>query len=522
MKNIIWLFALLFACFACYDDKGNYDYSETNEITIDLRNTQYSAVAGQTINIEPVLTFARDSNETGLEFEWKLGNKLLSNERNLSYYVDTILKENCYFRVLDTKSGITYMAYTNFELTEKFNNQGWLILAEKDGESCLTYMKEVYDATVPGNYTYEEYPDVYQSENNAKLGGKPVGLLEHFYYGSNASNIWVLVDGAESVDLGATSFKRDITLKESFLDEHLPANFAPLAMAEMRWVSAVVNKSDHKVYTRIKLSDKSFFTGSFLDSPLQYEGEDLYVTDFVIAPFMGPGYTLMVEGEKGHQRYLALVDKDKSNAGKVLPLTVSGTYPAGFSSLDDLGDMEVVYTGYSRVSSNSSGTNRYHSVLRNPAGEYYYHEFTIAKMTGTSTVIATPEKQVKFDIGNILDENTLFYVAPYKENSYMLIAHGADLYMIDRANIGNANMSSFVTLYKHFDANITALDAETYTSSRLGVGLENGKFYVLNIPTENNSNMPAEDERVMYESEVNVGKVVDVRFRIKSGNAWPR
>ena len=72
MKNIIWLFALLFVCFACYDDKGNYDYSETNGITIDLGGDQYTAVSGETINIEPVFTFALDSNETGLEFEWKL------------------------------------------------------------------------------------------------------------------------------------------------------------------------------------------------------------------------------------------------------------------------------------------------------------------------------------------------------------------------------------------------------------------------------------------------------------------
>lgn len=520
MKNIIWLFALLFVCFACYDDKGNYDYSETNGITIDLGGDQYTAVSGETINIEPVFTFALDSNETGLEFEWKLGNRLLSNERNLSYYVDTILKEDCYLRVLDTKNGITYIANTNFVLTEKYNNTGWMILAEKDGEAYLTYMKEVVDASFPGGYTYVEYPDVYQLENNTKLGGKPIGLLEHFYYNSSASNTWVLVDGAESVDLSGISFKRDITLKESFLDEQLPANFTPFKMTEMRWVSAVINKNDHKVYTRIKLSDKSFFTGSFLDTPLQYEDKDLYVTDFVIAPFMGPGYTLMVEGEKGKQRYLALIDKDKNNAGRVLPLTVSGAYPAGFSPLDDLGDMEVIYTGHSREGSNTSGKNKYHSILKNPQGEYYYQEFTIEKMSSTNAVIATPVKQVKFDVGDILDENTLFYVAPYVGSSYMLIAHGADLYFIDRANIGVANMQSFVTLYKRFDANIVALDAESYQSYRLGVGLENGKFYVLNMKME--TGMPEENNRVIYESEANVGKAVDIRFRIKTGNAWPR
>ena len=286
----------------------------------------------------------------------------------------------------------------------------------------------------------------------------------------------MLVDGAESVDLSGVSFKRDITLKESFLDEQLPANFTPFKMTEMRWVSAVINKNDHKVYTRIKLSDKSFFTGSFLDTPLQYEDKDLYVTDFVIAPFMGPGYTLMVEGEKGKQRYLALIDKDKNNAGRVLPLTVSGAYPAGFSPLDDLGDMEVIYTGYSREGSNTSGKNKYHSILKNPQGEYYYQEFTIEKMSSTNAVIATPVKQVKFDVGDILDENTLFYVAPYVGSSYMLIAHGADLYFIDRANIGVANMQSFVTLYKRFDANIVALDAESYQSYRLGVGTRERKI----------------------------------------------
>ena len=322
------------------------------------------------------------------------------------------------------------------------------------------------------------------------------------------------------MDLSGISFKRDITLKESFLDEQLPVNFTPLEMAEMRWVSAVINKNDHKVYTRIKISDKSFFTGSFLDSPLQYEDKDLYVTDFVIAPFMGPGYTLMVEGEKGQQRYLALIDKDKNNAGKVLPLTINGTYPADFSPLDNLGDMEVIYTGYSREGSNSSGKIKYHSILKSPQGEYYYHEFTIEKMSSTNTVIATPVKQVKFDVGDILDENSLFYVSPYTGSSYMLITHGTDLYVIDRANIGVTNMQSFVTLYKRFDANIVALDAETYQSYRLGVGLENGKFYVLNMKME--TGMPEESSRVIYESETNVGKAVDIRFRIKTGNNWQR
>ncbi len=516
MKNVIWLFALLLTLLGCHEDKGNYDYSESNSISIDMGNTMYSATMDETINIEPVFTFSLDSNETGLTYEWRLENQFISDKRNLSFYVDTIMKGNCYLRVLDTKTGITYLAYTIFDLTEKFNNQGWMILSEKDGESYLTYISEVSNASAPDGFVYKENFSVYQRENHVKLGGKPIGLLEHFYFGTLSSNIWVLLDGAETVDLSGLSFKKEITLKESFIDEQLPVDFTPLKMAEMRWISAVINKKDHKVYTRKKISDRSYFTGSFLDNPLQYNGEDLYVTDFIIAPSNGPGYTLMVEGKKGHQRYLVLIDKDKSNAGKVLPLTVNAKYPDGFSRLDNLGDMEVIYTGYNRDGSNGSGKNRYHSILRDTDGVYYYQDFVIAKMSGTSSVIATPGKQVKFDVGDILDETTLFNIAAYPTSTYMMIAHGSDLYIIERANIGKDNMQTFVKLYKHFDADITALDSESFQSYRLGVGLNNGKFYVLNMKDGIND----ESKRVIYEAEANMGKVVDIRYKIQKGNNW--
>ena len=118
MKNIIWLFALLLAFSGCYEDKGNYDYSESNSISIDMGNSMYSATFDETINIEPVFTFALDSNETGLTYEWRLENKFLSDKRNLSFHVDTIMKGNCYLRVLDTKTGITYSAYTIFDFSK--------------------------------------------------------------------------------------------------------------------------------------------------------------------------------------------------------------------------------------------------------------------------------------------------------------------------------------------------------------------------------------------------------------------
>lgn len=517
----IWLIALLLAFVGCYEDKGNYDYSENNSITIDLRNTKYLAVAGETITIEPIFTFALDSNETGLTYEWTLGGKFLTDKRNLSYYVDTILREQCILRVLDTKSNITYMATVAFELTEKHNVSGWMILSENEGNSWFSFIRE---SVAGSSYNYVEYPNAYEQENHVALGGRPVKLLEHFYYSCASSSTWVLLDGAESVDLSGLSLKKEMTLSESFLDKQLPANFSPKEMVEMRWVSAVINKNDGKVYTRKKISDKSFYTGFYLNTPLTYEDQVLHVTDFVIAPFMGPGYTLMVEGQRGHQRYLALVDKDKNNAGKVLPLTVNVNYPDGFSKLDNLGEMEVVYTGYYRGADyNRSNVNVYCSILKSVAGEYFFQEFSIAKMSSTNSVIATPLRQVKFDIAHLVDENTIFNISPYLGSTYVMIAHGRDLYYVNRVTIGSAGMLLTPYLPKPntpFAANITAMDSENYESARLGVGLENGQFYVLNMKT--NEGLNDVTKRLVYEIQTPVGKIKDVRFKIKSGNNWPR
>lgn len=517
MKKIALFLGIALTLAACYEDKGNYDYSELNDITIDLGNTQFTAAEGETISITPVLTFALDSTEANLSYEWNLDGRVISTDRNLSWVVDTTSSQSrCYYRVLDGSTGVTYLAYTSFQLTDKYDNQGWMILSEKDGSSSFSYIRE--DAS---GASYVENPDVFAEMNGEPLGGKPVGLLEHFYYNSTSSNIWVLLDGAETVDLSGRSFKTDVTLSESFLDGAVPANFTPLAMAEMRYFSAVINAADHKVYTRKKVSDRSYFTGAFLDEPLQYEGKDIYANDFIIAPFMGPGYTLMLEGEKGHQRYLALTSygSDKANAGKILPLTPDGgSWPAGYKDLNNLGDMEVVYTGYNRYQSNSMGNNQYFSIMKDPSGNYWWQDFVIEKMGSLNTLTVYPGKSLQLDLGLPIDDNTIFYATPYSGSTWFLIAIGNDLYIIDRENI-NAQAASYVIKYMTFDSPITALDAECYNSLRLGVGLENGQFFVLNL----GSTLPTtEAEKVRYKSTNTFGKIVDIRYKIRTGNQWQR
>ncbi len=59
-KNIYVLLLLSLVVFlgSCYSDKGNYDYEDVNEITVDLGGAKYTYVVGNVARLEPNITFA--------------------------------------------------------------------------------------------------------------------------------------------------------------------------------------------------------------------------------------------------------------------------------------------------------------------------------------------------------------------------------------------------------------------------------------------------------------------------------
>ena len=53
-KNLIYyMFGILFLLGACYDDKGNYNYSEINEIVVDLAESYVLPLTDTTLVIRP-------------------------------------------------------------------------------------------------------------------------------------------------------------------------------------------------------------------------------------------------------------------------------------------------------------------------------------------------------------------------------------------------------------------------------------------------------------------------------------
>lgn len=101
--------------------------------------------------------------------------------------------------------------------------------------------------------------------------------------------------------------------------------------------------------------------------------------------------------------------------------------------------------------------------------------------------------------------------------TYLLIGKGNDLYYVDRTTIDRDEPIKLKT----FDAEVTALNAETSQGNQLGVGLSNGKFFVLSLKTANLGEILGDPDKKEFERYYQMnGRVFDIRYRFKYSNGW--
>lgn len=157
MKQLLLYLFLSLLATACYDDLGNYKYTELNNVTVDSIHSQWyeKYTYADTLRIEPVLSLALGGTEDHLEFEWKLmplharynndsisleeqkAGYIIGREKNLAYP----LKEKPgdyagFFYVKDTQTGISYK--TDFYVRLRTSvSEGWMILCEEAGKARL-------------------------------------------------------------------------------------------------------------------------------------------------------------------------------------------------------------------------------------------------------------------------------------------------------------------------------------------------------------------------------------------------
>lgn len=517
---------------SCYEDKGNYDYQEMNDIEIDLNLEKTNHAIGSLIELTPVLTCKKGVEPKNLSFSWKYEGKEISTERKLAWTANVKASSELMLYVTDNDTGVKYVSSTRLNIVSKYALQGWFVLSELNGESCLSFIETESKITVGDNgdrtITGTTDIDAYKKMNGSSLGSQPVKLLEHFrktqydaddnlITDENVGSVWVVQKGGQgTVDLAGNTLLKDLTLEENFINGKVPAGFVPYDMIDMTFFTLVVSE-DGKVYTRVKETADLYNSGKFIEQPLSFEGKLIDGRNMVWSQYYNIKYTMFYDAPTN--RYLLITCKDEmAAAGRIAKIDVSendyNTNPS-FSRLDNLGDKKPIYIGaYSTGSSSEMG---YMAILKSDIdNKTYAQNFILSSAEYSETASATLVGQQEINLSSVIDgvSRNVFHKARWGEYaSFMFISKGRELWYF-KTNVSNPVLTKFCTL----DADILTMCTEVYGSRQVGVGLADGQFQIIDISPEALNGLYG-DKVVLYKAR-GLGDIAHVRYKVTQGNRW--
>lgn len=535
---ITFLFLVTFNFICCYDDKGNYEYKQINDIEISFPDYNFEQVIGETFKLYPKFTYKyKDTANLNLSYKWAIGERVIGENRQLVWQVDTNEQVEIALYVTNIDDNMVYMGSTIVRPTSIYTwYNSYLVLSEKNGKSILSFVRYDEKENASGETIYDEfdrpvlvnqvYEDIYYNENKDELGSKPLFIQEHIakIFPSEGHVIVFQEGGQGSVDLDGTSMKKDILLVESFSKGSYPADFHP-TNAEMMTYTHLIENHDGKIYSKIKESYKLFQSRYYIHTPLMFENKEIraHIINSVLAN--DKPYTLLHSigtTENPENRLLLVHDlqysfTDVNVSGKVvaLPEPTKG-WPENFRPLTDLGNCQVI--NISQYNTGNTKKPGYTMFLKNSDGSYQYQAFELEreysgeKLSYPKKTIAGKEQEmlISFPITSPIPlEECVFCNIASRQNEYIFIAYGKDIYFLDRTSPENG-----IRHYYTCKANVVDMDGREYYGEQLFVGLDNGGVLLLN--SNNAKNITTNAEKFRWESgpEVDLGKIVDVTLKV--------
>lgn len=141
-KIIIMALLSLFMT-ACYEDEGNYSYHDINEVTIENVPELIEVDRLETLSITPRLTGTLyGGDESQYSYEWQLGKKVISTDKELSYEVTNATGSyTLRLSVIDNTNGTKAFAVTNVVVNSSTSSDGILVVSNKDGVADMSYLR---------------------------------------------------------------------------------------------------------------------------------------------------------------------------------------------------------------------------------------------------------------------------------------------------------------------------------------------------------------------------------------------
>lgn len=128
MKRFYLLFILAITSLtACYDDLGNYDYREINELEVAGIESMYARDVDDSLHIYPKLEGTQYSDTSRFTYQWEIASKIVAETHDLHMLVNqTTGEKKCRYIITDKNTGI--QKYTSFRLNVSSSTAGDLIL----------------------------------------------------------------------------------------------------------------------------------------------------------------------------------------------------------------------------------------------------------------------------------------------------------------------------------------------------------------------------------------------------------
>lgn len=418
MKKEIGLLVLLVTCLCmgCYDDKGNYDYHDFNEVTIGKHgfDTSYLLTSFvDTLKISPVLNFKLEENKN-LAFEWIARSNAvgfteypIGNERDLVYPVGLSTGTyTLFFKVKDTVNTMEYMNATAFQVQDLLTS-GWVVLGENgNGEAQLDMITYSVDTVVLKNILHESGVPVLRN---------PVRVWVVDNYTNNMIHVST---GDGTYRLTRDDFKggEHTHLKYNFFD---PGSLENYVLQDVAQVGG---------FNRAAIIDNMLFHNGFLISNVMFQNPANHYQGVYDLFAIGDKITY---NPKDMIFLYILYNKDE----KRFVYTGGRSYsaPAGYcDTLKDARNDVDIFTWKTGLDYVTSISSRYldgysYTILTDNAGNYYLYSYALKYEWGRDKM----EKNKRYLLDKATDIDKAKFFGASAQRSYLVYATGSKLYVYD-------------------------------------------------------------------------------------------
>ncbi len=504
-RNIIGYILSLFLLTGCFEDKGNYDYIELNQPVFTADPIRITTYQGDSVWLKAPFYFVKDSAEMlkRVRYEWKFNGLMLCEERDFFGIADTILKKlnlpfsgtsgsNGTYTIIDTKTGLKYMARTWVTIRPYIYQWDWLILSEKGADAKVSFLKKK-TRTINNlvTTTWHFYDNYYETVNGTTLSGRPIGLK--FSQGRNIS----VPNGSTSIitdqtvyTLNNENFKLHDILNNEFAGG-TPPNFTISNVFHSRLITYIATQ-DGRLFRRLLTND--WFSGKFITEHYVIDSKGYKVTTFG-AGQTAQGSHIFPCYDELNRRVLMI---RQAAPYKIMPVTITAgaTTPIPVWEMPEGTEILHLYLSVHKTGAPAS-SKMFTMIFNDASGSTWMADF-IVNYNGVALEHKNNSLET-FPAGNLPKGTKFLTCSDSYKSQYIFYTKGKELRYV---NLVNKKDYPYLTFNN--DVVIAKYATEGTKYLQLAIALTNGDFMIYDI---SQFDQPA----LIQQSKCNVGgKIVDI------------